>query len=138
MKKLFSTFLLCTASVLFFSVFAFSEQLISYFKIGFVPVEDKIMLKWKSVDESRISEYIIERSIDSIAFNVIGSERPRGNYFEYKFIDSNVFKTAARTFYYRLRIQLKDGSFVYTDVVHLSPRISSVKQTWGSIKAIFH
>ena len=138
MKKLLITSFLCCAVVLFSAVIAYPYQIITNFQIGFQPIRDNIVLRWKSVDESAVSAYIIERSTDNFNFNSIGSVSPRGNNTEYKFIDSNIFKTAARTFYYRLQIQKKDGTFIFTKVVHLSPRISGVKQTWGSIKAIFH
>lgn len=138
MKKLFLASFLCIFFTAFFTYSIFSDKIIAYFKIGFVPIQDKIMLKWKSNDETLVDKYIIERSLDNITFKAIGSEKPKINNTEYQFIDSNIFKTTARTFYYRLKVQKKDGTFFYTDVVHLSPRISSAKQTWGSIKAIFH
>lgn len=138
MRKLFIISLLSIFCIAFFTYTTFSDQIIAYFKIGFVPIQDKIMLKWKSNNETLVEKYIIERSMDNITFKAIGSEKPKSNNTEYQFIDSNIFKTTARTFYYRLKVQKKDGTFFYTNVVHLSPRISSAKQTWGSIKAIFY
>ncbi|KPK87248.1 hypothetical protein AMJ80_12245 [bacterium SM23_31] len=138
MKKLSIILILSIFCTAFFTYTTFSDQIIAYFKIGFVPIQDKIMLKWKSNNETPVEKYIIERSLDNITFKTIGSEAPKNNNTDYQFIDSNIFKTASRTFYYRLKVQKKDGTFFYTNIVHLSPRISSAKQTWGSIKAIFH
>jgi hypothetical protein len=56
---------------------------------------------------------------------------------EYAYEDDSVFKTAGRTYYYRLKIVDQDGRFTYSPIITVSPTISSARQTWGSIKAMF-
>lgn len=119
-----------------FSTVSFTSQVVSDFKIGFMV--DKVFLKWKSQLEDTVGEYVIERSFDNILYNSIGKMNPKGDFSEYMFIDKNIFKSSTRTFYYRLKVQKKDGTFTHTDILQLTPRVSSAKQTWGSIKAIFH
>jgi len=122
--------------LLLYSVVSFSVQYISDFKIGFMV--DKVYLKWKSTLEESVKEYVVERSFDNVSFSSIGAVKSKGNYSEYIFIDKNIFKIASRTFYYRLKITSEDGSSKFSKVLQISPRVSSAKQTWGSIKAIFH
>ena len=137
MNKFLSSITFSIVILLTLSSFRFADEIFENFRIGFVPIEDKIMLRWKSVDESTVDHYQLVRSIDNMTFSQLITLQPQGNNFEYEFIDGNIFKTSARTFYYKLHIQLDDGSFQESSVVSLAPRISSTRQTWGSIKAIF-
>jgi len=138
MKRNFHIFCLVLVVAVLCSVAAFAQTSItSPLQIGFQPVKDNIVLRWRGVDESMVKQYLIERSTDQINYSVIETVTPRGNNTDYSYTDTNIFKTAARTFYYRLRIQNKDSTISYSNIVHLSPRISSAKQTWGCIKAIF-
>ncbi|MFC1553588.1 hypothetical protein ACFL7D_03040 [candidate division KSB1 bacterium] len=133
--------ILIILSLVIISGFTFSspsEPSLAYFRIGFVPIEDKIQLKWKSVLEVTLKEYILERSTDNLTFNKISAVKPKGDNSEYVFRDNNIFKTSSRTFYYKLRLVKEDGTYILTDTQHLSPRVSSAKLTWGSIKKIFH
>ncbi len=137
MNKFLSTIIFSIVMLMTFSSFRFADDIFENFRIGFVPIEDKILLRWKSIDESAVDHYQIVRSIDNMTFGQLVALQPQGNNFEYEFIDGNIFKTSARTFYYKLHIQLDNGSFQESNVVSLAPRISSTRQTWGSIKAIF-
>jgi hypothetical protein len=136
MTKSKTIILLTIAGVFLFSAYSLSMQTVSDFKIGFMI--DKVFLKWKSTIEDTVEEYAIERSLDKVAFTEIGKLKPKGNYKDYSFIDKNIFKASSRTFYYRLKISNKDNSAKYSKILEVSPRVSSAKQTWGSIKAIFH
>lgn len=137
MRKVIFTSFSCLIVVLSLSYSTHANGIITPLQIGFQPIKDNIVLKWKSINESQVKNYVIERSTDNFTFRQIKTVQPLGDNTEYIYTDTNVFKTAARTFYYRLKIIKKDGTFIYSNTVHLSPRISSAKQTWGSIKAIF-
>ncbi|MFQ5754391.1 MAG: hypothetical protein ACE5HI_20630, partial [bacterium] len=56
---------------------------------------------------------------------------------EYMYKDKSVFKQLDRSYFYRLKIVDKDNSFSYSKVISVKPTISSARQTWGSIKAMF-
>ncbi len=137
MKKLVYSVFLSVMLLSSFSSYSIAADILEYFRIGFVPIEDKISLKWKSIDESSVSGYILERSIDNINFSQLATIQPQGNNFEYLYIDGNIFKSSTRLFFYKVRIQLHDGTFKESEILSLAPRISSTRQTWGSIKAIF-
>ncbi len=137
MNKFLSLIIFSIVILLTFSSFRFADEIFENFRIGFVPIEDKIMLRWKSIDEATVDHYPLVRSIDNMTFSQLVTLQPQGNNFEYEFIDDSILKTSARTFYYRLHIQLDDESFQESNIVSLAPRISSTRQTLGSIKAIF-
>ena len=99
---------------------------------------DRIFLKWKSSIEDSVKEYMVERSFDDIIFNSVGTLPAKGNFTDYQYIDTSIFKATTRTYYYRLKIVNKDDTFSHSKTLQLTPRVSSAKQTWGSIKAIFH
>ncbi len=105
------------------------------------PGHNKVVLKWTTISEVHCKEYVIERSLDKQTFNKIGSVRAKGNMSErtdYQYEDKTVFRAASNTFHYRLRIIDQDGTETkYSEIVTVTPAISGVRHTWGSIKAMF-
>jgi hypothetical protein len=103
--------------------------------------QNKVVLKWISLSEVNCKEYVVERSMDGSNFSQIGTVQAAGNSSErkdYEFQDKSVFKATAYTFYYRLRIiELNGGDRLLSEVVTVTPAISGVRHTWGSIKAMF-
>ncbi len=106
------------------------------------PGLNKVVIKWKSQNETNLKGFEVERSLDDRVTNFktvkfvavkVGSENKK----EYEFEDSTVFKSLERTYYYRLKIIDIDDSSSYSKVISVSPTISSARQTWGSIKAMF-
>jgi len=61
---------------------------------------------------------------------------PKGNNSFYEFVDQTAFKTTASVYQYRIRIVAQDGT-TYSKVMVVSHNVSSVKRTWGSLKAMF-
>ena len=56
----------------------------------------------------------------------------------YEFTDREVFKTAGSWYKYRLQIVDNDNSYsILEQEGSISPNFSSIKRTWGSIKALF-
>jgi len=98
---------------------------------------DKIILDWKSKDEIALREYVVERKIVNGEFIPIGSVSPKGANSYYNFIDETAFKVNASVYYYRLKIVDLNNSFSYSNEISVFHSVSSVKRTWGSIKAMF-
>lgn len=118
---------------------AFSGAIISSFQgeAGYNRVE----LKWIVSSEINLRGYQVLRSLDGITFETIAlipvkeNESGEKTYF---YIDTSVFKELSRSFYYRLRFIHNDGTSAdYDKILCLNPQISSARQTWGSIKAMF-
>lgn len=103
--------------------------------------KNKVILKWSTISEVNCKEFKIERSLDKSKYQEVGSVKAAGNSSEkkdYEFEDKTVFRTTGNTFYYRLKIIDNDGSeSTFSDIVSVTPSISGVRHTWGSIKALF-
>lgn len=112
-------------------------------KFTLEPGYNKVTVRWEVQDESDISGYEIQRGLNERDFSKIGFvdfKQSLGLVNKYEYIDNTVFKQQSqngRTYYYRIKITKKDGSFEYSKVENVTPTISSARQTWGSIKAMF-
>jgi hypothetical protein len=95
-------------------------------------------LEWTTGHEDNFSLFVIERSSDGQSYFAIGQLAARGSFSEYQFTDSSPLDAGTdRTFYYRLKMVDRDGTFHYSDVQEVSLSFSAVQHTWGSIKAMF-
>lgn len=100
--------------------------------------DNGIMLEWDSGVEVDLSEYQVERSAPGGTYSYIGKVVPLGSENHYSYYDETVFaKITSRTYNYRIKIVDTDESFTYSSVVSVSPTLSSARETWGSIKALF-
>lgn len=98
---------------------------------------NNIVIAWQAVSESGVKQYIIQRKSGNGDFTDIAWINPRAD-MNYEFTDREVFKTSGSWYKYRLKIVDNDGTVSYLEQVGMiSPNISSVKRTWGSIKALF-
>lgn len=100
------------------------------------PQSDKIILQWKTSQEDNVDKFVIQRSNDNEHFFDIGTVDARGPGYQYRFVDDKLGR-AKSIFYYRLQVVNNDGSTQITDSLPVIPNISSIKRTWGSIKALF-
>ena len=107
------------------------------------PGFNKVTLKWEVQNEGSIRGYEIERGVTESNLTKIAFVRPSeaaGPSKKYEYTDTKVFKPSsnpARTYYYRLKVIHQDNSSKYSKVERVTPTISSARQTWGSIKAMF-
>ncbi|MFQ6112758.1 MAG: hypothetical protein ACE5NG_01575 [bacterium] len=107
------------------------------------PGYNKVTLKWTTQNEINLKGFEVQRGLDNkkdrdfkaIGFVKATSEKKDKKKYTYE--DKSVFKQFDRTFYYRLKIVDNDGSFSYSKAISVTPTISSARQTWGSIKAMF-
>lgn len=100
------------------------------------PSVDKTLLYWKTGQENGVDLFWVERSLDNKTFVKIGEVEPKGSDSEYQYIDENLSELK-NIFYYRIHVRNSDGSSQYSETVMVIPNISSIKRTWGSIKALF-
>ena len=132
---------------LFLFIFVMSFTLSSLFGGAVIvdfkgePSKNKVILKWSTLSETNCQEFQIERSLDKNNFEIKGSVKASGNSSvkkEYIFKDSSVFKSTANTFYYRIRIiNFDETNSLYSEIITVTPSVSGVKHTWGSLKALF-
>jgi hypothetical protein len=83
-------------------------------------VNNQAQLKWQTQNEQRISNYVIERSQDSLTFTAIGTQQPQhtgSGVNSYAFTDPNL---QAGKNYYQLQITDTSGNAVSGGVVEVS------------------
>lgn len=101
-----------------------------------------ITIRWTSESEAAVLGYRIERRAgrEGSPFILLTSPdiAPRGDGTTYEFVDNAVFRTSDNNAYvYRVTLVTADRSLgSYTTTV-LHGGVSSVRRTWGSIKAMF-
>ncbi len=100
---------------------------------------DGVLIEWKTGDEDGVSRFEIERSAGSMEnFIFIKAINATGNNSFYSYQDNSVsFKMSSSLYYYRLKCIKPDGSFTYSNTISVMYTVSGIKDTWGSIKAIF-
>jgi hypothetical protein len=100
---------------------------------------DGVLLEWKTGDESGIAKFDIERSaVSPNSFVFIKTLSAAGNNSYYSYQDNSVdFKSNSSVYYYRLKCITSNGSYSYTNTITVVHTVSGIKNTWGSIKAIF-
>jgi len=102
------------------------------------PVVDHSRLEWATGQETNLKTFVVERSSDGQSFMAVGQVSARGSYSQYEFTDSSPLDADRDvTFFYRLKLVDRDGSFRYSEVRQVSLTFSAVQHTWGSIKAMF-
>lgn len=99
---------------------------------------DSILLEWKTGSEVNLNRFEIERSAsEPNNFVNIGSVTAIGSNSYYYYRDNTSALNSAPVYYYRLKLVENNGNYVYSQTITVTHVISSVRDTWGSIKAIF-
>ena len=83
--------------------------------------DNSVKLSWSVLDGTQISSTNIERSLNGITFNTIGSiaAKNMSTEFTYDFTDNNLPTSATKVFY-RLKFLEKDGQHQYSSTVVFS------------------
>lgn len=95
-----------------------------------------IVVRWVSDDEADVQGYIIERKAGTDGPFVrltFPSLACKGSGSSYEYVDNSAFRVDDNIYQYRITA-VGNGAAFYVTVNH---RVSSVRRTWGSIKAMF-
>ena len=95
-----------------------------------------VIVSWQTVTETNLNHFVVERKTFNGSFIVLGNVSPRSDK-NYEYVDQSAFKTSDQLYVYRLKIVDNDGSVSYSEEKAVAHNVSSVKRTWGSIKALF-
>jgi hypothetical protein len=96
-----------------------------------------ITIRWVSEDETSTTGYVIERKsgIDGAFIRLTETPIvPKGSGASYEFVDNTAFRTTDSFYQYRITAVGSGADPYYVSVNH---RVSGVRRTWGSIKAMF-
>lgn len=97
-----------------------------------------VTIQWATTDESSIKEFAIERRSGTAGeFITLAVIAKKGSSSYYEYIDKSAFKTTGSIYQYRIKSLALSGAADYSSVLTISHNVSSVKRTWGSLKAMF-
>jgi len=98
-----------------------------------------IAVHWDSDDETGVVGYEIARKVgwDGQYMVLVASYKPKGSNQPYDFVDDSAFRTTGTYYEYRITALYSNGARSDPYEVGVSHTVSSVKKTWGSIKAMF-
>ncbi|MBM4170689.1 MAG: hypothetical protein FJ214_02315 [Ignavibacteria bacterium] len=95
-----------------------------------------VVLNWQTQSETNLKNFVVERKTINGGFIEVGTLDPRSDK-NYQYVDQSAFKSSDVLYIYRLKIVDTDGTISYSWEVAVPHNVSSVKRTWGSIKALF-
>lgn len=128
------TILIGTLVFLLIGFSAVGAQVISDFR---ATAEDQnAVLTWKTENEAHVRHFVVQRSFDGNRFHNIATIEPNGEW-EYRYVDTDLFKENLNTYYYRLETLLSNGRTQTTPTQSVVISSSRIARTWGSIKAMF-
>jgi hypothetical protein len=96
-----------------------------------------IMVRWASDDDAGISGYEVARKSGLEGAFIVLAVTPLTPDRSYLFVDETAFRTSDSYYQYRITPVYADGRTVEPFYVTVTHSVSSVRRTWGSIKAMF-
>lgn len=103
------------------------------------PGNSRITIRWEASSEIGLLKYKLERSVDGTPFVEIATVNPRGDHQIYQYVDTDIYSldSQPRVFAYRIKFQMRNGTYSYSPIRETTMHLSSIRKTWGSIKAMF-
>ena len=98
-----------------------------------------ITIHWDSDDETGVVDWEIAREVGWGGAYVVlmPSYKAKGSNQPYDFVDETAFRTTATFYKYRITAIYSNGARSDPYEIGVSHTVSSVRRTWGSIKAMF-
>jgi hypothetical protein len=134
MKRIFlpiATMLVLASSL------AFAYEVFNYVRA--VPQGNDIVVQWKTVQESGVVSFEIERKSEEVTeFRRLGRVMAKGNGSNYTFVDDGAFfkPQAGKRFTYRIKA-VGSTMEAFSDNATVVHEVSSVRRSWGMIKELF-
>lgn len=96
-----------------------------------------IIIEWQTTQENNLKEFVVQRKTANSDFIDLATVKAKGSNSYYTYRDESAYKSTGTLYIYRLKIVDNDNTISYSADVSVSHNVSSVKRTWGSIKALF-
>ena len=117
-----------TANITSFSSFYFASDLgtlpLTLLSFTGKYINQEAQLRWETENEVNTSTFIVERSADGRSFERIGSVSASGNTYgikkSYTYTDRTISLQSNATFYYRLKMIDRDGTFKYSSIIFIT------------------
>jgi hypothetical protein len=129
--KFFTNLILIT----FLASAAFGSAFIDFFHAR--SESSDVKLEWKTSEEINLKNFVIQRRTPQTSYIDLAVVPPKGSNSFYSYIDESAYKGSDLIFVYRLKIVDNNNQVSFSSEVSVSPNVSGVKRTWGSIKAMF-
>ena len=100
---------------------------------------NNIVIQWATDDETGVRSFEIERKAGLYGqFFLLDEIAPKGSNSAYEYVDDSALRVTSESIYqYRLKILFTNGTSIYSPEITVVHAVSSVRRTWGSIKAMF-
>ena len=98
--------------------------------------DGNIVISWQTASETNLRNYVIERRTVKGNFIELASIEPRADK-TYEYVDKSAYKSSDAVYVYKVVCVDNDGSVSDLFENSVAHNVSSVKRTWGSIKALF-
>jgi hypothetical protein len=99
---------------------------------------NNIILEWRTRSETGMQGFEIQRKAGyNGEFLSVATVDPKGSNSYYTYTDRSAFKSSLSVYVYRLKIVDGNTPASFSNEYTVSHNVSSVKRTWGSIKAMF-
>lgn len=96
-----------------------------------------IAVQWGTTDETSVREFAVERRSSGGDFITIAVLAKKGSGSFYEYVDRSAFKSTGTVYEYRIKTVMLSGPAEHSEVITITHNVSSVKRTWGSLKAMF-
>ena len=98
-----------------------------------------ILVRWLTEDESGVVGFEIARKAGASGSFVVLTPKvqAKGDNSSYEFTDETAFRATDSFYQYRITVLYSDGRQSDPFFVVVTHSVSSVRRTWGSIKAMF-
>lgn len=100
-----------------------------------------VVLEWATEEESGLKQFHVQRRIDQsnwVSIGTVAALGPSETQNRYTYRDATLYKaTNNGSIYYRLELELDDGTRLLHATIASTAGLSGVRHTWGSIKAMF-
>jgi len=98
---------------------------------------ENVILEWQTTTEKNLKEFVVQRKTPNSQYMDLATVKPKGDNSFYSYKDQSAYKVNDTFYIYRLKIVDNDNSVSFSAEVSVVHQVSSVKRTWGSIKALF-
>lgn len=113
------------------------EVRLSFFQVN--AEQNDFVVSWQSDVEQEVQAYELQRRTryTNGEFNLVATVAPHGTGQPYRYVDDQVFKSAAEQVDYRVEVVYENGlrQVLASKSVNYTP--TAVRRTWGSIKAMW-
>lgn len=111
-------------------------------RLDFFKVESEnndMIISWLATSETGVERYELQRKtrFTNDQYVVVREFAPKGTGQVYRFLDDQVYKVSTEKVDYRLEVLYKNGERMELahETINYTP--TTVRRTWGSIKAMF-